>query len=97
MTSKRSKIEIYLVILRTIKQGVEKPTNIMYRCNLAWKPFKQILRALIESSLVKVIDRGNRRAYELTPKGLEVLKYFETAETVLAELKEPRKVDDDTC
>jgi predicted transcriptional regulator len=97
MTSKRSKLEIYLVILRTIKQGVEKPTNIMYRCNLAWKPFKKILKALVESSLIKIIDRGNRKTYELTPKGLEVLKYFEAAETILAELKEPKKADSDTC
>jgi predicted transcriptional regulator len=82
MTRKRSKLEIYLVILRTIKLGVNKPTNIMYRCNLAWKPFKRILVALVEGGLIKAVDRGNRKTYELSLKRQEVLRYFETAENI---------------
>ena len=93
MTRKRSQLEIYLVILRAIKLGVNKPTNIMYRCNLAWKPFKRILAALVDSELIKAVDRGNRKTYELSPQGQEVLKRFETTEALLAELKELRKTD----
>jgi len=87
MTRKRSKLEIYLDVLRTVKSGIDKPTNIMYKCNLAWNPFRDILNSLIEQDLVKTIDKVNRRTYELTEKGQDVLRYFETAEVLLATLR----------
>jgi len=87
MTRKRSKLEIYLGVLRTVKSGINKPTNIMYKCNLAWKPFKKVLNSLIEYDLIRTIEKGNRRTYELTLKGEDVLRYFETAEDLLAILR----------
>jgi len=39
MTRKSSKIEIYLIVLKTLKSGVNKPTNVMYKCNLALGAF----------------------------------------------------------
>jgi predicted transcriptional regulator len=89
MTRKRSKLEIYLDILKTVKSGVNKPTNIMYRCNLAWKPFKRILKTMIETDLLVIVDRGNRKTYELTERGQAFLKQFETAEALLADLRKP--------
>jgi len=89
MTRKRSRLEIYLDILRTVKSGVNRPTNIMYKCNLAWKPFKRILSALVDNGLIMKIEKGNRKIYELTDKGQFMLKYFETAEAILVDLREP--------
>ena len=74
MTRKRSIIEIYLDILRTVKAGTCKPTNIMYKCNLAWRPFKQIMRSLVENDLLKICQKGKRKTYHLTEKGRIALK-----------------------
>jgi len=87
MTRKRSNIEIYIDILKAVKSGTHKPTNIMYKCNLAWKPFKQILDSLVENELLEINQRGKRKTYQLTEKGNEVLRYFETARALLATLK----------
>jgi len=83
MTRKRSIIEIYLDILRTIKAGTCKPTNIMYKCNLAWRPFKQIMRSLVENDLLKIRQKGKRKTYHLTEKGRIALKNFEAAHALL--------------
>jgi len=86
MTKKRSVIEIYLDVLKAVRSGVHKPTNIMYRCNLAWKPFKQILDSLVENELLEANQKGKRKTYQLTEKGNEALKYFETARSLLITL-----------
>jgi len=88
MTRKRSSIEIYLDILKAVKSGTRKPTNIMYKCNLAWKPFKQILDSLVNNELLEIDQKGKRKTYHLTEKGNEALKHFETARSLLATLIE---------
>ena len=79
MTSKRSKLEIYLDILKVIKRGTHKPTRIMYRTNLSWKPLMKILEALLEQDLIIAIKRINRQEFEITHKGREILSHFESA------------------
>jgi len=91
MKSKRSKLEIYLDVLKAVRSGVDKPTNIMYKCNLAWKPFKRILNSLIENGLLKTVETGTRKTYELTEKGRDVLRYLATAETLVATLTNRRQ------
>ena len=86
MTKKRTTIEIYLDVLRTVKIGVNKPTNIMYKCNMAWRPFKQILDSLVDNGLLEIRWRGKRRTYHLTEKGNEVLRRFEAAQSLLLTL-----------
>jgi len=83
MTRKRSRLEIYLDILRAVKSGVNKPTNIMYKCNLSWLPLKKFLETLIERDLLRMVHKGNRKAYEITEKGRDVLSYFEKAEELM--------------
>jgi len=83
MTRKRSRLEIYLDALKTIRSGINKPTNIMYKCNLSWIPLKEILNSLINQNLIRVIDEDNRKTYEITEKGTDVLRYFEKAEDLL--------------
>ena len=86
MTKKRTTIEIYLDVLRTVKIGVNKPTNIMYKCNMAWRPFKQILDSLVDNELLEIRWKGKRRTYHLTDKGNEVLRRFEAAQSLLLTL-----------
>jgi predicted transcriptional regulator len=76
---KRSRIEIYLDILQAIRKGVYKPTRIMYRTNLSWKPLMQILDAMIEQDLITSENTGNHVAYKITEKGMNVLNYFHKA------------------
>jgi len=77
MARKRSKLEIYLDILQTIKRGVNKPTRIMYRTNLSWKPLQKILESMIYQELIKTVEANKRKKYGITEKGENVLGYFE--------------------
>jgi len=83
MTRKRSRLEIYLHVLKTIRLGINKPTNIMYKCNLSWIPLKEILNSLINQDLIMMIEKENRRTYGITEKGRNVLRYFEKAQDLL--------------
>ena len=93
MTGKRSRLEIYLDILKTVKSGVNKPTAIMNRCNLAWNPYMIILETLIVNGLLDMLDIGTRKTYELTERGQEFLRQFESAEVLISNLRKPKKTD----
>ena len=79
VSSKRSRIEIYLDVLQVIRKGVQKPTRIMYRTNLSWKPLMQIFDAMIEQDLIISEDMGRHVTYKITEKGINVLNYFHEA------------------
>jgi len=89
MTRKRSNIEIYIDILRAVKSGTCKPTNIMYKCNLAWRPFKQILESLVENEILEINQMGKRKTYHLTERGNDILRSFEVARSLLITLRKP--------
>jgi predicted transcriptional regulator len=76
MTRKRSKLEIYLEILRTINEGENKPTRIMYRTNLSWIPLQQIFESMVAQELIKETALSIRKEYAITEKGKSVLHYF---------------------
>ena len=92
-TRRRSKIEIFIDVLEVIKDGVSKPTRIMYGTNLSWQPLMRVLRSMVDQGLVKEIDSDHNRTpslerkrdrrttklYEITMKGEEVVKYFRGA------------------
>jgi predicted transcriptional regulator len=87
MSPRRSKLEIRLKILAAVKQGVDKPTRIMYAANMSWKPVQLMLSHLVEQGLLlEVIDTGNKqskRRYQITEKGEKILDYFEKAKDIL--------------
>lgn len=84
MSRKRSKLEIYLEVLETIMSGYNKPTNIMYRCNLSWISLKDILDSLVEKGLVTVVERGKRRLYLITEKGRGIVNRLEETYNLLS-------------
>jgi len=63
----------------------------MYKCNLAWTPFKRMLETLFNIGLIETVERGTRRTLVITEKGQEFLKQFELAETVLIDLRKTEK------
>ena len=79
LSSKRSRIEIYLDILQAIKKGVDKPTRIMYRTNLSWKPLMHVLDTMMEQELITSEELGCHITYKITEKGMNVLNYFNEA------------------
>lgn len=82
MTCRRSKLEIYLEVLRIIKDGTRKPTRIMYGANLSWKPLQECLTSMVSQGLIEETeeyfkrDKRTTRTYEITQKGENVVRYF---------------------
>lgn len=81
--TRRSKMEIYLDILRVTSDGNSKPTHIMYRANLSWERLKKYLVFLDTQDLITSAERTDGTRYEITEKGREVLKYFRKIEGML--------------
>ena len=85
MRNRRSKLEIYLDVLKVIKEGTKKPTRIMYGANLSWKLLQGILGSMVTQGLIEEIDashsrdKRSNRLYEITQKGESVIRYFERA------------------
>jgi len=77
--SKRGRLEIYLNILEVVRKGPQKPTRIMYKTNLSWKPLMEILKSLLDQGLINIDVNGNHATYRITGKGKNVLKYFDEA------------------
>ena len=76
MRRKRSRLEIYLDVLEKINEGIGRPTNIMYKCNLSWRPLREILGTLMNRGLIREVEQHNYRCYVITEKGRETLIYF---------------------
>jgi len=95
---RRSRLGLYLDILRVIASGTTKPTRILFEARLSWTSMKKALEFLLENELIlkEEIDnddirRGSSRdlrlkeKYLITNKGLIVIKFFEK-EQILADL-----------
>ena len=85
---RRGKVEIYIEVLEIIMHGEAKPTRIMYRANLSWKVFQNILTSLLNQGLIKENDESTNKdrevkRYEITESGTNVLRYFRKATTAL--------------
>ncbi len=87
MSPRRSKLEIRLKILAAVKQGVDKPTRIMYAANMSWKPVQLMLTHLVEQGLlleeVNTGSKQSKRRYQITEKGEKILDYFEKAKDIM--------------
>lgn len=84
MSKKRSRLEIYLEVLRVIRAGYSKPTNIMYKSNISWITLQEILRTLMDRGLIAMIENDDRKLYITTTKGKNVLNSLEEAYSVLS-------------
>jgi len=88
MYKRRSRLEIILIILEAISNGVEKPTRIMYAANMSWAPVQRILSRMVEQGLIlesiKTENRQSRKRYQITGKGEKILEYFNGAKELLS-------------
>ena len=75
--SRRSQLEIRMDMLKVVKAGAEKPTQIMYKANLSWVALQTHLTQMIERGLLKWVTEGTRKRYELTLKGSSVMYAYQ--------------------
>ncbi|MDG6898515.1 MAG: hypothetical protein JRN24_02125 [Nitrososphaerota archaeon] len=71
--ARRSQLEIRMDMLKAVKEGAEKPTQIMYRANLSWVALQTHLKSLLERELLRWAADGTRKRYELTVKGANIM------------------------
>ena len=89
MKNRRSKLEIYLDVLKVIKEGTTKPTRIMYGANLSWKLLQDILNSMVNQDLIEEIDvsesrdKRTNKVYQVTTKGNSVIRYFDQAKGLI--------------
>lgn len=89
LKGRRSRLVIYLEVLRAIKNGTEKPTRIMYEAKLSWMLLKDVLSSLVSQDLVEEIDTSDSRdkrtnkVYRIAEKGDALIRYFHQAEQLL--------------
>jgi len=76
--SKRSVFEIRGDLLEELsrEKGGVRPTNLMYRCNLSWRPLTQHIAFLYKKNLLDIMDGRESPRYFLTKEGREVLGKF---------------------
>jgi len=84
VTSRRSRLEITLKVLKAVKNGVDKPTRIMYATNMSWNPTQDVLNQMVEEGYLSVIEEMlNKRAkkrFSITKRGLHVINFLEGAD-----------------
>ncbi len=77
MGSRRSRLQISIEILKAISSGEQKPTRLMYACNLSWSSTKKTLDRLAASGFVDEMDENKKqRRYCITVKGRAVVRYY---------------------
>jgi predicted transcriptional regulator len=74
--ARRSEMEIYMDILKTVAEGKIKRTHIMYGANLDWYRLSNHIDSLIKQDLLKKTTIDSSICYLLTQRGKEVLEYF---------------------
>ncbi|MCX8170816.1 MAG: hypothetical protein N3E47_02410 [Candidatus Bathyarchaeota archaeon] len=89
-SKRRSRLEIYIDVLRIIGCGVNKPTRIMFAANLSWKSLNEVLSDLERHGLIERRIIKNRVLILITEKGKRVLRNLET---ISAELTAPIRLE----
>ena len=80
---RRSKLETYIDILKVVREGTHKPTKIMYKANLSWKPLMNNLEFMIKQGLLRKEKDGVHTTYYITDNGKEILGYLDEAMTLV--------------
>jgi predicted transcriptional regulator len=74
--TRRSELEIKMDVLQVVSQGIDRPTQIMYKANLSWVALQENLKSLVGRAFLREESLGSRRRYELTQTGFEILRTF---------------------
>ncbi len=90
---RRSKLEMYVDILRVLAQrGPLKLTHIMYKANVNCSVLSEYLEFLLKQELVEERHvKKNRIVYAVTQHGLTVLKSFRELSQALPIVEEEKR------
>ena len=81
----RSKIRIYLDILRAVESGgAAKPTHVLQKANLSHVRLVKYLGELVDKKLISENEDNGNRYYTLTPEGIKFLDELKRAETFVS-------------
>ena len=76
-----------MIILSAVRDGVDKPTRIMYAANMSWAPVQRMLSSLMEQGLILEVlnteSRQSKRRYQITEKGEKIIDYFDIANELM--------------
>lgn len=72
---RRTRIEIMLDILSASYEGANK-TKIVYRAFLNFKQAEEYLGLLLKENLLMERNMGNKKVYQTTDKGVEMLEKY---------------------
>ncbi len=81
-SKRRSKLDLYFGVLKSIKEDNNKVTQIMREVNIPWKTLKEILLSLINNGIIEEIDASHINDsrtnvyYILTKKGNNIYEYL---------------------
>jgi len=81
--ARHSMLEIKFAILRSIRQGEEKPTRIMYACNINWIPLTKIRGSISEQGAIEKKENSFRDEYYITDKGRMIVEYYDRSTSML--------------
>ena len=81
MNERRSKAHIFVDILRLIRrEGMAKPTHILYGANLSHIRLKKYLDSLQEMGFLEKTVEHDQTYFRVTSKGNEFVKEFKKVE-----------------
>jgi predicted transcriptional regulator len=87
---RRSRLDICYELMGVIREkGEIGPTQLMYKANLSWKTFTELLEHLSERNLVRSSKVGARYVLSLTDLGNTCLRDLDNAHRVLVSEKSP--------
>ena len=89
---RRSKLEMYIAILNVLaNKGPMKITHILYKANLNCNVLRENLDFLIKQKLVEERTiKKEHTIFEITQRGINVLKYFKELTKALPFIEETR-------
>ena len=75
--ARRSELEIKMDVLQVVSQGIDRPTQIMYKANLSWVALQENLKSLVGRTFLREENLGSRRRYEVTQSGFDILRTYQ--------------------
>lgn len=89
---RRTKLDLYFDILRSLKSGNYRVTQIMREVNVAYNPLKEMLATLLQHSIVEEVDADHLNDgrtsvyYRLTARGESVYAYLRNTKNHVNEI-----------
>ena len=80
---RRSRIELYIDVLQAIANGRESPARVVYAANLSYDRVVKCLEFLEGQNLIQRVENIKKRRYNVTSKGMEVVRYFGEVQSAL--------------